>query len=88
MDIKEQYRLYLERWEVAGPMMEEVRRRELQEMDAEKVIADLGPVIDWALANFPPRETSGLAEQQKIFMEYARRNGLLPEQGESEGEGE
>lgn len=78
MDPKEQARLYKERWDRAAPMLEEVRRRELAEVDQEQAIADLSPVIDWALANLPPRTTSGLAEQQRLFRIWAERRGLVP----------
>ena len=82
MDPREQARLYKERWDIAAPMFEEVRRRELREVDQPQAIADISPVIDWALANLPPRTTSGLQEQQRLFMIWAERHGLCPPKDE------
>lgn len=59
---------WAETWERAGRALEALRRRELQAMtddDVRRAIADL--FSDAMLADLPPRVTSGLVEQQRLF---------------------
>jgi len=57
-------------WKAAGPALEAVRVRELGELNEAKnaVIA-----ASFFLEPKPPRKTSGLVEQQAIFLKYHRR---------------
>ena len=64
---------WVETWESAGRALEALRRRELQAMtddDVRRAIADLfsGTVP----AGLPPRTTSGLVEQQRLFASLRR----------------
>lgn len=61
-------------WSSAGRALDALRRRELQAMtddDARRAIADIfsGPMP----ADLPPRTTSGLVEQQRLFASLRRR---------------
>jgi hypothetical protein len=65
---------WAETWERAGRELSALRRRELQAMtddDVRRAIADLfsGPLPP----NLPPRATSGLVEQQRLFAVLRRR---------------
>lgn len=65
---------WAETWERAGRELTLIRRRELQAMtddDVRRAIADLfsGAVT----ADLPPRTTSGLVEQQRLFAQLRRR---------------
>jgi hypothetical protein len=59
---------WAETWERAGRALEALRRRELQAMtddDVRRVISELfGGAM---LPDLPPRMTSGLVEQQRLF---------------------
>lgn len=84
---KDQYRRYVESWERAGLELERIRREELRALDTRKEVAGMDALADIALRFGAPRETSGLVEMQKWFMELARRQGLLsPAVGEPPGE--
>ncbi len=59
---------WAETWESAGRALEALRRRELEAMtddDVRRAIADL--FSGASLADLPPRTTSGLVEQQRLF---------------------
>lgn len=75
---KELYRRYVEGWKRAGPELERIRREELRVLDTRKEVAGMDALVDIALRHGRPRETSGLVEMQRWFMEFARRQGLLP----------
>lgn len=75
---KEQYRRYVEGWKRAGPELERIRREELRVLDTRREVAGMDALVDIALRHGRPRETSGLVEMQRWFMEFARRQGLLP----------
>jgi len=58
-------------WNRAGRALERIRRRELRALTTRQVQAamrQLSDVFEDALRRFPPRETSGLVEQQAWFM--------------------
>jgi hypothetical protein len=54
--------------ESAGPALEEIRRRELRELDAAKTLALLCGPADYTVPPRAPKPTSGLIEQQRWFM--------------------
>lgn len=74
----EQYRRFVEGWKRAGPELERIRREELRALDTRKEVAGMDALVDIALRHGRPRDTTGLVEMQKWFMEFARRQGLLP----------
>jgi hypothetical protein len=65
---------WAETWESAGKALEALRRRELRAMtddDTRRAIAD---IFSSAMpADVPPRTTSGLVEQQRLFESLRRR---------------
>jgi hypothetical protein len=52
----------------AGPLLEQVRRRELRELDAQRAVAQLCGPADYRDAPRALKATSGLVEQQRWFM--------------------
>jgi hypothetical protein len=61
----------IQKWRVAGPALDEIRRDELRHMtdaDVAAAIRALSQAFWIALRNDPPSQTSGLVEQQKLFM--------------------
>jgi hypothetical protein len=60
-------------WREAGPRLEEIRRRELRELDAFAAIALLCGNADYHEHPRAPAPTSGLIEQQRLFMRLHRR---------------
>jgi hypothetical protein len=65
---------WAETWTSAGLALDALRRRQLAAMtddDARRAIADIfsGPIP----ADLPPRTTSGLVEQQRLFASLRRR---------------
>jgi hypothetical protein len=63
----EQGRQWVQVWREAGPRLEEIRRRELREMDPYDAIAKLCGPGDYRVAPRAPRPTSGLVDQQRVF---------------------
>lgn len=53
-------------WKQAGPELEAIRRREIQEADNLKVLESLTSAIHHAM-RLPPRPSSGLVEMQRLF---------------------
>jgi hypothetical protein len=55
-----------------GPLLTEIRARELREIDVSAELASMTDVFEYALRTFPPRTTSGLVEQQRLFARLPR----------------
>lgn len=83
---KEQYRRFVETWKRTGPELERIRREELRALDTRKEVAGMDALVDIALRHGRPRESSGLVEMQKWFVELARRQGVVgPAVAETKG---
>ena len=68
---REQLREYVERWKEVGPILEEIRRRELENTDTQEAIQQLFGSGD-PYRDIAPRATSGLVEQQAWFAKLRR----------------
>ncbi len=55
-------------WRDAGPRLEAIRREELRELDTFAAIALLCGEADYHVPPRAPSPTSGLIEQQRLFM--------------------
>jgi len=62
---RESLREYVERWKWLGPVLEEIRRREIESSDTQASIRRLFP--ETRFSHLPKRTTSGLIEQQVWF---------------------
>jgi hypothetical protein len=68
----EQGRRWVAAWRAAGPRLEAVRRRELQDADPFEAIARLCGPADYRVEPRAPKPTSGLIEQQRVFARFRR----------------
>lgn len=65
---------WVEAWERAGKAMQEIKRQEMQDPDFwQKNWQLLDEMLQYAVDHAEPRQTSGLAEQQKWFMKYRQQ---------------
>lgn len=71
MDDREAVRRWVKAWELAGPELEAIRRREIRELDTHEVLAQLEEAFNQALT-LPPRPWSGMVEMQKYFAKLRR----------------
>jgi len=55
-------------WKEAGPVMEQLRRQELRQLDSHRAIEMLCCPGDYRVAPRAPKPSSGLVEQQRWFM--------------------
>jgi hypothetical protein len=65
-------RRWVKTWQAAGPRLEEIRRRELRELDAYAAIALLCGSADYRMPPHAPKPSSGLVEQQRLFQRMPR----------------
>jgi hypothetical protein len=78
MDEREQIRRWVKQWEAAAPRLEEIRRREIRELDTQRVLAILEPAFNHAVRTLPPRPSSGMVEMQRWFAKLREKNRALP----------
>jgi hypothetical protein len=62
---------WLAAWQRAGPDLERIRRREIRELDAYRVISQLCGPADYTSSPRAPKPSSGLVEQQQWFKKAA-----------------
>lgn len=68
MDEKELIRRWVQTWAVAGAQLEAIKRRELEAMTDEQIRESVEDLLTMPLPpDLPPREESGLVEQQRWF---------------------
>ena len=72
MDEREMLRAWVQTWKEAGPELEAIRRREIQEADNLSVLAALEGAFNQAVRSLPPRESSGMVEMQEWFRKLPR----------------
>lgn len=63
---------WVEIWKLAGPDLERIRRQEIRELDTYQTIALLCGPADYHRAPRAPKPSSGLVEQQRLFMKARR----------------
>ena len=64
---RELLKVYVQRWKVLGPLLEEQREEDVRRSDTPSNIAAFGRLYEMAVAASPPLPTSGLVEQQRLF---------------------
>jgi len=72
MDEREDLRRWVRNWEETAPLLEEIRRREICELDIHQVLANLEDAFNYAIRAFPPRPTSGLVEMRRLLDKLPR----------------
>jgi hypothetical protein len=63
---------WVETWKRAGRALDEVKRRDLREYDYFKNQTIIDEMLQWAVDNQNVRLTSGLVEQQRLFMKMRK----------------
>ena len=63
-----QLREYAERWKRLGPLLEAQREEDVRRSDTVQSMTAFGRLFYSALQSSPPKQTSGLVDQQRIFM--------------------
>ena len=63
---------WVQAWKRAGPALRQVKRNELRSIDTSEAIAQLADHFEYALRMARPTTTSGLVEQQRVFMKLRR----------------
>lgn len=76
-DPKTDVRAFVERWQVAGARLAELRREELSNVEIGSVIESLNGAFQ-ATLDGPVRTTSGLIEQQAIFSRIRHARSVSP----------
>ena len=70
-------RRWVQAWKEAGPELERIRREELRRLDtqvvSQRTIELLCGPADYEVPPRKPQPTSGLVEQQRLFMKAAAR---------------
>lgn len=59
---------WVETWKRAGPALKKVKREELRKFDYEKNLPLIEDMLQWACDHQQVRLSSGLVEQQRLFM--------------------
>jgi len=58
---------FVEQWKITGPLLENIKRKEIREIDTETAIKNLEDVFESSLKLYPLRESSGLVDMQLFF---------------------
>ena len=67
MDEREAMRRWVETWKQAGPELEAILRKEIENIDVQKELAVLEDAFNYAVHHAHPEPTSGLVEMQDWF---------------------
>ena len=73
MEERELMRRWVETWKQAGPELEAIRQREIQEADNDQVLRILESSMNFALRS-PARPSSGMVEMQRLFAKQGLPN--------------
>lgn len=66
-DEREKLREYVNRWKETGEFLEKLRREEAKNLQIADDILSLADASESALRFYPPKQTSGLIEMQRLF---------------------
>ncbi|MCX7048703.1 MAG: hypothetical protein NTX50_24850 [Candidatus Sumerlaeota bacterium] len=64
----EQTRAWVENWKTLGPILEEMRRKELRDLKYEDHYGAVASLLEIGVRFGRPRTTSGMVEMQRLFM--------------------
>jgi hypothetical protein len=71
------HKAYVMGWKATGLALAEIRKRELRATVTRVALQQLAGAFNDAVRRAPPRPTSGLVEQQRLFLLLAKRLGLV-----------
>ena len=69
---REQIKKWVETWKYAGTALDKIKRRELRAYDYSKNQAMIDEMLQWAVDHQKVRLTTGLVEQQRLFMKMMK----------------
>jgi hypothetical protein len=72
MEEREMIQRWVQAWKEAGPELDSIRRREIQEADNLRVLATLEGAFNHAMWAMPARPSSGLVEMQEWLAKLRR----------------
>ena len=79
---REQIKKWVETWNHAGAALKKIKQRELREFDYARHATVVDEMLQWAHDHGTIRLTSGLVEQQKLFMRMknilTKKNHAVP----------
>ena len=64
---KDSVRRWVACWRAAAPILEKLRKDAIRNCDTAQAIEQLSDAFESALLHYPPKNTSGLVEQQLLF---------------------
>ena len=70
MTEQEMMKKWVETWKTTGPILKKMRRADRRKLDILKTIEALTFSADFSQEPFRPQPTSGLIEQQRLFMKW------------------
>lgn len=73
MTEREMMKLWVDTWKAAGPELEEIKARELQQLDSQAVIRRIFGGEGAFLKRLPMRTTSGMFEMQEWFAKLRKQ---------------
>jgi hypothetical protein len=68
----ESIRRWVAGWQRAGPILERLRNEAIRLSNSAMSIEQLSDAFESALRHCPPKATSGLVEQQRLFARWRR----------------
>jgi len=68
---------WVKTWKKAASALKKVQKSELTEFDYSKNYQLIDEMLQYACEHGEDRTTSGLIEQQRLFMKFARQLGLV-----------
>ena len=71
---RELMKTWVETWKTTGPILERLRREDVRKTNTAEAILVLDGAYRSARLHYPPRPTSGLIEQQAIFMRARQKH--------------
>ena len=69
-----QFKKAIQGWKKAQPVMEEIRRQEIEQANTVEALVALKDLFEDAIQRFEMRTTSGLIEQQYWFKKFAEKS--------------
>ena len=72
MDDREMIRRWVDAWKAAGPVLDAVRREDIENAGTAESLSVLEGAFNHAVRDQPPRPSSGLVEMQALLAKLPR----------------
>ena len=64
---------WVKNWQKAGKELDKIHKKELRDFDYKSNIQVIDSLLQYACEHATPRFTSGLVEQQRLFMKFRKK---------------